>query len=93
MGGQRDIRTRTSPRLTWAGDTPCKSMPKHGGTFGKEGGIFFSVQHWLNNVKQYCVAKDYNGKTMGEHHLSTVKFGDAHFEGKLEKKDAGEFVY
>ena len=70
-----------------------KPNDKHGGTFGKEGGIFFSVQHWLNNVKPYCVAKDYNGKTMGEHHLSTVKFGDAHFEGKLEKKDAGEFVY
>ena len=69
-----------------------KPNDKHGGIAGKEGGVFFSVQHWLNNVKPDCVAKDYSGKTMGEHHLSTVTFGDAHFEGILEKKDAGEFV-
>mgnify|MGYP003151623836 FL=1 len=69
-----------------------KPKDRHGGTFGKEGGVFFSVQHWLNNVKPNCVAKDYTGKTMGKHHLSTVTFGDAHFNEPLEKKDAGDFL-
>ena len=46
----------------------------------------------INNVKPNCVAKDYTGKTMGKHHLSTVTFGDAHFNEPLEKKDAGAFL-
>lgn len=49
----------------------------HGGVFGPSGGVFMSVQHWLNGVKPHCVSSDYTGKVMGEHHLSMVKVGDA----------------
>ena len=65
-----------------------KPNDKHGGTFGKEGGIFFSVQKWLNGVQPHCVASDYIGKTMGEHHLGNVKYGDAYFDSPLEPLDA-----
>ena len=65
-----------------------KPNDKHGGTFGEEGGIFFSVQKWLNGVKPHCVAADYVGKTMGKHHLDNVKFGDAYFDSPLKPKDA-----
>ena len=60
----------------------------HGGYMGENGGIFFSVQHWLNDIKPHCVAADYIGKTMGPHHLESVKYGDAFFDGRLCKKDA-----
>lgn len=60
----------------------------HGGYMGENGGIFISVQHWLNGVKPHCVAADYIGKTMGPKHLDSVKFGDAYFDGVLSKQDA-----
>lgn len=60
----------------------------HGGYSGENGGVFFSIQHWLNNVKPHCVAADYIGKTMGPRHLESVKFGDAFFDGCLSKQDA-----
>jgi hypothetical protein len=60
----------------------------HGGIFGKQGGIFYSVQHWLNNVKPHCVAADYIGKTMGSDHLNKVTFGDAWFDNVVNLKDA-----
>jgi hypothetical protein len=34
------------------------------------------------------VAADYDGVTMGEHHLSTVKFGDASAKPNLSAQDA-----
>lgn len=47
----------------------------HGGVFGEGGGVFLSVQHWLNGVKPHCVAADYVGGVMGPDHLSKVKTG------------------
>lgn len=49
----------------------------HGGSFGPSGGVFMSVQHWLNGVKPHCVSADYTGQVMGEHHLDFVKEGEA----------------
>lgn len=60
----------------------------HGGVFGKGGGVFFSVQHWLNGVTPHCVSADYDGLTMGEHHLSKVVNGKAVAKRKLTPKDA-----
>ena len=60
----------------------------HGGVFGKGGGVFLSVQHWLNGVKPHCVAADYDGITMGEDHLSKVAGGEAVAKKKLTAKDA-----
>jgi hypothetical protein len=60
----------------------------HGGVIGKQGGVFYSVQHWLNDVKPHCVAADYIGKTMGSHHLDQVKSGQAWFNNSLTIKDA-----
>ena len=60
----------------------------HGGVFGEGGGVFLSVQHWLNGVRPHCVAADYNGITMGENHLSQVVTGEATAKRKLTAKDA-----
>lgn len=60
----------------------------HGGVFGEGGGVFLSVQHWLNGVKPHCVAADYSGTTMGEHHLAQVVTGEAKAKPKLTAKDA-----
>ena len=40
----------------------------HGGCFGTEGAVFYSVQHWLNGVKPTSVAHDYSGKVLGPDH-------------------------
>lgn len=47
----------------------------HGGIFGPSGGVFMSIQHWLNDLKPRCVAADYNGPVMGKDHVSKVKMG------------------
>ena len=60
----------------------------HGGVVGEGGGVFLSVQHWLNDVKPHCVAADYSGIAMGEHHLAQVVFGDASAKPDLTAKDA-----
>lgn len=60
----------------------------HGGVFGEGGGVFLSVQHWLNGVKPHCVAADYDGLTMGEDHLAKVVTGAATAKKKLTAKDA-----
>ena len=33
----------------------------HGASIGPKGGMFLSVQQWLNGVKPSCVGKDYDG--------------------------------
>jgi hypothetical protein len=65
----------------------------HGGTFGPGGGVFLSVQHWLNGVKPHCVAADYNGVTMGNDHLSKVVHGKARAKAKLTAKDAARLEH
>lgn len=47
----------------------------HGGKFGPNGGVFMSIQHWLNGVKPHCVSLDYNGQVMGADHFEKVKSG------------------
>lgn len=47
----------------------------HGGVFGPGGGVFMSVQHWLNGVVPHCVAADYSGPVMGKDHFDKVVFG------------------
>lgn len=60
----------------------------HGGVIGPNGGVFFSVQHWLNGEKPHCVSADYDGITMGEHHLSGVVKGKAKAKKSLTWRDA-----
>ncbi len=38
-----------------------KHTDVHGGCFGKRGGLFMSIQHWLNDVEPTCVGLDYEG--------------------------------
>lgn len=40
----------------------------HGGCFGPSGGVFLSIQHWLNGVRPSCVSKDYDGIGIDENH-------------------------
>jgi len=60
----------------------------HGGIFGPSGGVFLSIQHWLNGVKPHCVAADYIGVVMGKHHLDSVKNGSPVLKEKLSFSDA-----
>lgn len=65
----------------------------HGGVIGEGGGVFMSVQHWLNGVKPHCVAADYDGVTLGEKHLSQVVCGTASAKKKLTPKDAASLEH
>ena len=47
----------------------------HGGRFGPNGGVFMSIQHWLNGVKPHCVSADYSGLVMSDEHYRSVKYG------------------
>jgi quercetin dioxygenase-like cupin family protein len=60
----------------------------HGGVFGPSGGVFFSVQHWLNGVPPSCVANDYSGVVMGADHMAKVERGAPILKHKLTWRDA-----
>lgn len=55
----------------------------HGGLVGDGGAMFFSVQHWLNEVDPHSVGFDWNGYTSSQEQLNKIKFGHALF---LDKK-------
>jgi quercetin dioxygenase-like cupin family protein len=65
----------------------------HGGIVGPSGGVFMSVQHWLNGVEPHCVAADYTGVTMGSDHFSKVKAGNPELKAVLTKKDAANLEF
>mgnify|MGYP001240419812 CR=1 FL=1 len=60
----------------------------HGGVFGPGGGVFLSLQHWLNGVKPHCVAADYVGAVMGEKHFAQVVYGSPKLQPSLTWVDA-----
>lgn len=60
----------------------------HGGCFGHGGGVFMSIQHWLNGVGPHCVAADYSGITMGQQHHDQVRYGKATVAPQLTWQDA-----
>jgi len=64
-----------------------KTNDKHGGAFGSSGGVFISIQHWLNGVSPHCVALDYTGVSGGSDHMSKVKGGDAYVKNNLTWRD------
>lgn len=59
----------------------------HGGWADENGGVFLSVQHWLNGVKPHSVALDYSGAVMGPNHLSQVQYGEAVLKEQLSRAD------
>lgn len=60
----------------------------HGGVFGHAGGVFMSVQHWLNGVEPHCVSKDYDGIVMGENHAKSIVCGNGIVKERLSESDA-----
>jgi len=60
----------------------------HGGVFGPSGGVFMSIQRWLNGVEPHSVAHDYEGVVMGSDHLDGVRSGDAEVKVDLTWRDA-----
>jgi hypothetical protein len=48
----------------------------HGGIIGPEGGVFMSIQHWLNG-EPHRIAHDWNGKAMDDNHMSGIKQGES----------------
>jgi len=73
--------------------TRVRPNDPHGGTFGPSGGVFFSVQHWLNGVEPHRVGFDWDGAVVGPEHMARVVYGDAVLKPELTPKDAasGEF--
>jgi hypothetical protein len=49
----------------------------HGGAFGPAGGVFLSVQRWLNGVEPSCVSLDYDGIALDKAHKTD--FGSLEF--------------
>jgi hypothetical protein len=60
---------------------------RHGGVFGPGGGVFLSVQKWLNGVQPHCVAMDYVGVCMNEDHYNSVVSGEPELKSNLTEKD------
>ena len=56
---------------------PVETNDLHGGAFGPRGGVFMSIQKWLNGISPHSVSSDYTGPVMGLHHFESVKSGDA----------------
>jgi hypothetical protein len=52
----------------------------HGGMSGPGGGVFMSVQRWLNGVEPHCITDDYTGILCGTEHLESVKNGSATYK-------------
>jgi len=48
----------------------------HGGVVGPNGGIFMSIQQWLNGVEPSCVGDDYDGIPVGNDHISNIKISN-----------------
>ena len=65
-----------------------RTTDSHGGAFGPRGGVFMSIQHWLNGVEPHCVALDYDGVVVGDDHLRDVKHGKATAKVDLTWRDA-----
>jgi hypothetical protein len=59
----------------------------HGGMAGPEGGIFMSVQHWLNGVEPHCVSRDYDGIALSQEHAKTITFGNVIVKEKFDLRD------
>ena len=56
-----------------------KRQDVHGACVGPSGGVFMSIQQWLNDTAPSCVSKDYDGIALAADHTTTV--------GSLEHKD------
>lgn len=65
----------------------------HGGVIGPAGGVFLSVQRWLNGVKPHCVAADYTGPVMGGDHFQKVVSGTPILKDILSAKDAASLEF
>lgn len=57
----------------------------HGGCFGPAGGVFMSVQRWLNGTSPSCVSLDYDGIALADNH--EAEFGNV-IHKDLTWKDA-----
>jgi len=69
-----------------------RTNDSHGGVFGPSGGVFMSIQHWLNGVKPHSVALDYDGVVADSNHLRDVKHGEAKEKADLTWKDAASLA-
>ena len=76
LASRRGLQVRLRPNV------------RHGLVIGEGGGVFFAVEHWLNGIAPHCVAEDYDGVTMGEHHLGKVIRGEARTKELLTAADA-----
>lgn len=58
-----------------------KPSDRHGGVFGPTGGVFMSVQHWLNGEEPCCISKDYAGIALDK--INPTSTDAAHLEKEL----------
>lgn len=66
-----------------------KPSDPHGAFIGEGGGVFLAIQQWLNGTMPDCVARNYNGLTMGEDHTNKVVYGEAYSPtAQLQARDA-----
>jgi hypothetical protein len=77
------IMRRDAPDMRGA-LVPVETNDLHGGAFGPRGGVFMSIQKWLNGISPHSVSADYTGPVMGAHHFNSVKSGDAVMKSQSE---------
>jgi len=75
------------PHRRWAHLRVKPDYP-HGGVIGPAGGVFFSIQRWLNGVAPHCVAADYVGVVMDQEHMDAVVAGQPQIKTQLTWRDA-----
>lgn len=80
--GEHVTTERHNRRAAKSGTSPMRGLririkPEdwHGGVFGPQGGVFYSIQHWINGVEPTSVAADYEGVVMGPQHFAAVTSG------------------
>ena len=60
----------------------------HGGLMGPEGGMFLSIQEWLNGVSPSCVGNDWEGKSCVKDHFIDSETLNVEHENLLNWKTA-----
>lgn len=58
--------------LMWGHQIRVKPDDWHGATIGRSGGVFLSIQRWLNGLTPTTVIHDWSGKPLGSQHDSML---------------------
>jgi hypothetical protein len=76
------------PSLNRGNFIRVKPYDLHGGVFGPEGSVFFSVQKWINGVEPKNATEDWNGVVYSQQHEDMISTGKSVLVNEYSIKDA-----